>query len=389
MTRPDDRAVGILPSGGPGATPGLSHLGADILSGAVAAAPHARTVLLAVTPVPAGAVTAEYADRPAPFTVGSADTGALGRMARRLPVLAAVTVGPAAPEVLALADGLRARGVPVEWVDLEESGLLVLADRVHRPAQLEGRLDYLRLAGLVPAGGYALIDPDRAVIGSDVAAEGWARRCGLEACRLDGAFSHTMSGLDLAAAVAGAECVVTGRHSTADLALGFGRPVVVVHAGTDRAAGPGVVAVGGADDLMALEATVPPAPAAAEIHARTRSARARLDETVARLTLAVAGDPPTVEDELVGLRERVEALEAVNGALRSALAEQRLRLANPAGAAVAPRPGRPARDGSSERATAEEVQRLREELDRVYATKTMRALAPVRRLYGRVRSEQR
>jgi hypothetical protein len=128
-----------------------------------------------------------------------------------------------------------------------------------------------------------------------------------------------------------------------------------------------------------------------------------IDEAVARLLDSRNHRGPAMAaQQLRALIDRAERLEVVNAALQERLARERLVMAT----YVTSRWGDGTRNStSSERgptlggqvhrtdeadqrlqAAEAEVERLHGEIDRIYATRTMRALRPARALYGRVRS---
>jgi hypothetical protein len=99
----------------------------------------------------------------------------------------------------------------------------------------------------------------------------------------------------------------------------------------------------------------------------------------------------TAAQRLADMADHLRALESANAGLRAVLAGERSAFA-----ALVPPPGPddagPAAHPESQKAlreAREEVARLRFELDAVYATRTMRAVQPARRLYSKLRSRSR
>jgi hypothetical protein len=252
--------------------------------------------------------------------------------------LLVVLPGADGPEARALA----ASGLPVVQAD---PGLepLALASRAVPPAEALSRARYLRLSGRVPPGpSYHL---SLGTTGSGAVEP-----------------SPEVSVSDLAGLVAGAASVgATARWAVA-LAASYGRPV---EAGA-----------GGAGDSE-LEAD-----------------RAFDDICRGVVAAAPARRDRGPEERLRALQKRVSLVEAAHSGLSAALGRERRVLAEelsralsgdsqerdgPWTASVVRRQARELEEARSE------VERLTAELDRVYATRVMRAAAPARRVYGRLR----
>jgi hypothetical protein len=108
----------------------------------------------------------------------------------------------------------------------------------------------------------------------------------------------------------------------------------------------------------------------------------------AAATLQAAPKNPV--QELADLRRQLRTVESANAGLRALLGRERAAFAAlvpPAGPEVTG----PASHPQSQQALREarqEVTRLRFELDALYATRTLRAVQPARRLYAKLRSRR-
>jgi hypothetical protein len=294
-----------------------------------------------------------------PWDAGRADQVASG-LAAAVVATEGTLSGPAGRVV----DDLSARGVQVEIVALGtgDSDPLVLSDRVHGGEQLRLRSELLRLSEVLPAaGGYVVAHLEHGPPGADVMLESRAHRDGLTVSSP----GPESSPLDLAALVAGAAAVVTDGAALASIATAHGR------------------AVGG------LTRSWPEPPTPEWRAERRRSAQAFLDELSDRLRAERARVETRTDADLVGeLQEWVRVLAEVNAGLRRRLDAERAALVarlRSSGRLSAARPVPGAAEAALVEARAE-AGRLRQELDRLYATKTMRAVEPARRIYGRVRS---
>jgi hypothetical protein len=208
--------------------------------------------------------------------------------------------------------------------------------------------------------------------------------------------------LDLMALVGSAHLVATDSSALAAVAVGLCRPVLGVTDGADGPlvswSDPATVPTGIPEALAALGESLPDAAARRELLAVLAS---RSDRTFDDLSgqLVVAGGArlsQSVPQRLRELTNRVGTLEAVNRGLRESLERERsvmaaevFRLANqpdalgdvpPASQLEVYRLGR-----DLVRAEAD-VSDLRSEIERIYATRTMKVMAPVRRIYSRLRS---
>jgi len=303
---------------------------------------------------------------------------------------------------------------------------LILADRLFAPALVQHRCEYLRFTGVLPAGGpYVLVlvggettahatsvaraleevaeegklgiavlaDPHRDSHG-DFAAD-LAGRVGI-ATRSDDALSP----LDLVAAVAGSDLMVSDVAGMLWLAVALRRTPLVLaeHPGHELATlrawlGPPDI-VG--NDPAALLAG-PSRPDGHSIDPR-RSGNARhdcelfFDELAQAVAIVAAPRLATVLPTLLAeALQREAVLETVSSGLRHALQKARVafgeqaRMANlgeaQSGISVMEHCALEHRLRQSEAA----LDAARAEIERVHNTRTMRTLAPARRLYGRVR----
>ena len=262
---------------------------------------------------------------------------------------------------------------------------LVLAGRVLDLQALERRARFV-----------AISDPDRRpepTILTDLAGddEGLATLARRRKARLrrppDGG-----GDLDLAAAVHAAEVVVAADPALAALACGLGRPLVVVDAGPETAfamrAAAGGLAVGPREALAALGEDLEGRPSGAAREAMWAEADAAFDELASRLLAAGgrrAGTPPATR--VAELARRVEVLETVNAGLRARLEALlgRPEDARPASTPAVASGKMTAGLRETLSATEQHVQHLQEEIDRIYSTRLMRTVQPLRRVYARVR----
>jgi hypothetical protein len=211
--------------------------------------------------------------------------------------------------------------------------------------------------------------------------------------------------LDLMALVRSAHLIATDSSALAAVAVSLGRPVLGVTDEADRRlapwSDPATVPAGSAQILVSLGEALPDGAARQELLAVLAS---RSDRTFDDLSgrLAVAGGArlsQSVPQRLRELTERVEILEVVNRSLRESLERERSVMA----AEVARLSGQPDAHGEVPPTTyaeayrlgrdlvrAEtEVNHLKSEIQRIYSTRTMRVVAPVRRIYSRLRSRAR
>jgi hypothetical protein len=384
-----------------------------VLRAALVFAGDAAGLAGAIGALAAETVAAELRDRLGPDTVelGSLSPGIQGPALDGVPALpllpwdpsraesvaratasAVVTmVGPGSEAARAIVDDLSARGVYVEVIPLGGASPdpLILSARLHTDEQIQLRAELLRLSEALPsAGEYIVGHVENGPPGVDVAIESFAYRSGRELRPL----GSEPSPLDLAAYVAGASVVVTDSTALASVAGAHRRPTVLL--------------APGAPLLDRLPAEWPSAegPSAEWLHERVGSVEIFLDGLATRVggeraRLAARSDADVVAE----LEERVRVLGEVNTALRRRLDGERAALVAllrargrlPAGGRLPARGQLPAggppggSPGPTHAALEEaraEARRAQEELDRLYATKTMRAVEPVRNLYRRVRS---
>jgi hypothetical protein len=279
---------------------------------------------------------------------------------------------------------------------------IVLCARLVGARTLDSRLVYLKTTlGLPGDSGYILrlIDPTRpGALAAMKSVETVARRSGRPVIDVEA----DVGPLDLMALVGSAHLVATDSVGLAAVAVGLGRPVLGV---TDQTDGrfapwsePTTVPAGPAEMLASLGEALPDGARRQELLAVLAS---RSDRTFDDLSgqLAVAGGArlaQSVPQRLRELTERVRTLEVVNRGLRESLERERSVMA----AEVARLSSYPDANGEVPPTTyveayrlgrdlvrAEtEVNHLQSEIERIYATRTMRVVAPVRRIYSRLRS---
>ncbi len=342
-------------------------------------------------------------DDPPPVSFSPWGGDRADRLARTLGAVVVAGLGPAGEELRNLIDDLSERAVHVEVVEIGAGGAdpLWLAGRCFPPPDVSGRREFLRLTGVVPARGAYLVryfgagPSGTGAPGADVAVAGLAHRAGLEVCDPGGLGAP----LDLVAAVGGAEVVVTDEAALAVVAAALGRPVILVRWPDPDDPPPelGLAAreVDGTDGIRSLT-TEWPGPAPADwLDQKVTEAEVLLDDLAGRLAgRARVADPGARPDEMAALRERLAVLEQVNAALRARLNREReamvarLRAAGAAAPTPPPRPVPPP-DTAAVAAVENEARQLRDELDRLYATKTMRMVEPLRRVYGALRVRTR
>jgi hypothetical protein len=203
------------------------------------------------------------------------------------------------------------------------------------------------------------------------------------------------SPLALAAAVAHARAVVAADRSFRALAWALGVPQMAPP--HDGSAGRGLAGTG-----TEIPSSSSPVDGSIPTLARRRRARpealpdleALLDQHLDTAAAEIEASIPAPSDH-DALERRVRELEATNEALRRRMAAERLRFAERAalleegfGALPSAPRGHGAPDAVLQRRLEErdeEVRRLQSELAAVYATKTMRMVAPLRQAYGTMR----
>lgn len=276
--------------------------------------------------------------------------------------LDAVVVLPGAPAGSErMLDDLAGAGVAIHRMGADAPEVLALVGRLVGPDIPAQRSEYLQVTGVVPAG-----EPFELHLPS-AASEGRPSPTVVEP-------PAGVSPLDLMGLVAAASTVVTDVPALAALAAGLRRPVA---AAADQEPG-----IAGGDELE-------------------RSRRdAALDRYFDDLYAALIRDAGSrlarsVPQRLAELQDRVRMLQAANAGLASQLSRERFamagevaRMREQAGAGVEPGAHPLLIDRlrhDLNRAAAENA-RLEAEIARIYATRTMRAVAPVRRIYSRLRS---
>jgi len=304
---------------------------------------------------------------------------------------------------------------------------LALAGRLFERSFLDQRAAYLRIVGRLPEADACLLtyiaDPAERLAASTVGAlETIARRSVLTIVECP----DDIDVVDLFALVSTAEFVVTDSPRLAALAAGLGTAALGISSAEsgEPVNWPVEMVTGTVDELIGLAEVIPREEQRGGPDPRLeRVADAHFDELASALVSASGRRlAQTAPQRLAELNARVAALEAVNAGLRrssirerSALMSRVQELYVEAQAAPPPVRSAPRRRLHQEleqlhlemdRLRAEvvyyrnelalatagvayysaEADRHRGEVDRVYATKTMRTAQPVRRIYGRLRS---
>jgi hypothetical protein len=293
-----------------------------------------------------------------------------------------------------VADDLSLRGVHVEWLPAGggDTYLLLLSERLEGPVEQERRREFLRMIGDLPgAGPYVACRLEDPPAGTDVAVESFAWRANAGLCTL----KPDVSPRDLAAMVSGAECVITDSRPLLPAAYASLRPVILVRGRHSSNEGEpddfGATILDRPDGIVGREGRLPPGPPEHLAAGYAAAVEALLDELAGRLRDERRRmNARTPDDVLADLRERVAILEQVNAGLRRRLASEReatMALVRRTDRCLTRDGGVPeAHQDAARLAAEEEVRKLQDELHSIYATKTMRAVAPARRLYGRWRS---
>ena len=278
--------------------------------------------------------------------------------------------GPSEDESDAALAELEKAGVAIHRLTGEpiDPDPLVLAGRLGEPKMLERRREYLTVTGQAPADRpYVLTLP------ADPAGTGLDEKIGPGRAVIRPA--ERVVPVDLLGLIEGAEFVVTSSSALKALALGLGRPVVDSVAELDSTGAPGRDPAREAERLTGL----------------VSGADRVFDQLYLRL-LEDAGSrlASTALEQLASLQRRVASLEAVNAGLRRTLARERSVMASE----VRRRDSGPAAPDAAwstfnvDRMTRDlaaaqaHMTRLQGEIDAIYATRTMKALAPARRLYA-------
>jgi hypothetical protein len=310
-----------------------------------------------------------------------------------------------------VAAGLEAGGCRVKIYDLRPE-IMSLCGRVYDAAEIDDRCSFLRAGGALPPGAYLFVHPAKG-FGDEVteAIEEVSKRSGLE--QADSRLCAEP--MDLLAAVAGAQLVVTTSADLLAAAFALDVPGVGLDISYDDVVG------GSPADwsvFAPLEGSVvarsPGELASLCAAAGGRGVNDKLVDRMARQAELAFDDLATfvlngprvaaaAATRVADLVEQVATLEAVNAGLRERLAAERAAMAeqlrNTSG------DSRPARRRVARQAdrlldedfglvsklmeAEQQAKELREELERINATRTMRMLAPARRLYGRLRNPAR
>ena len=341
-----------------------------------------------------------------------------------------VAPGPGGPGAATLLDEAHDAGMTVQRPGSDGPDPLVLVGRLLPAHAAQQRRTYLQITGQLPKRPYVLAITDSA---ADAAEQLTAA---LRAADRDlVAPAGPVSGLDLLGLVASADAVVTSSAGVAAIAVGLGRPVVATGTLADAVAGEGGapwrqrISSGdaalaemllrlsatsadqdgsvGPDDCVDPDDSGPSGPGprvasttaegSAVLGAMLASQVDRDMDALAEAATVMTAPrlPALVAARLDDLAERVRLLESVNAGLQSVLAHERAVMAAEV-ERTSQAPLRPEADRWAEHRAeqlAEELAaagaaqaRLQAEIDRIYATRTMRMVAPMRRIYGRIRS---
>jgi hypothetical protein len=211
----------------------------------------------------------------------------------------------------------------------------------------------------------------------------------------------SMLEIDILALVAGARLVVTDLGPAATVALAFRRPVLAldgdreVHDLSGWVGDPDLVADSPADLLSRAELATARSDHLAVMPRLCSAVELAYDELAAAVTGCAARRLSMATPEiLVALQGRIGDLERANMALQARMVSEREALAAYATSQPTPRvlqsevlvTTERALDAEERAASAERwAEQANRELEAVLATKTMRLLTPVRRVYGRLR----
>jgi len=280
----------------------------------------------------------------------------------------------------------------------DPSEVLVLLDRLLEADFLTQRAIFLRAVQAIPLSTPFALELFSTQDGRDRAsreARAVARSAKLDLIEVPVGMAPT----DLAAAVRAADLVITDSPSVGALATGLLRAVIVVTDDPVRTKWCEEIgmACGQASDLIAL-ATDIDAKDIGDIRERLiRSADLSFDNLTGQLLIAAGAVlARTFDSRLADLVRRVHTLETVNEGLRRSLLRDRSALAHQI-RDLTPDLVATATDTHYSREwmrmhprTAAEAEihiaQLREEIDRIYATRMFRYMKPMRALYGRARS---
>ncbi len=280
----------------------------------------------------------------------------------------------------------------------DPSDALVFMDRVLDQDFLTQRAIFLRAVQAIPLSTSFALELFTTADGRDRTsreAQAVARSAKLDLIGVPAGMAPT----DLAAATRAADLVITDSLSVAALATGLLRAVIVVTDDPHRTkwCEEMGLACGGASDLIALATDIDAINVDAIRERLIRSADLSFDSlTWQLLTAASVVLARTSGARLADLVRRVHVLETVNEGLRRSLLRdrsaltQQIRNLNPdvMGTATDTQYSREWMRMHPRTAAEAEIHiaQLREEIDRIYATRMFRYLKPVRELYGRARS---
>jgi hypothetical protein len=257
--------------------------------------------------------------------------------------------------------------------------LLVLAGRLAPDALLESRREYLSLTGRLPAEGrYVLCLPDDSAgdelekVAQELAA----------VVRPD----PPPGPVDLLGLIRSAAAVVTSSAAVAAAAVSFSRPVIL-QTFNEVGEWTGRLGAGDVEDLPRL-IDLPDTDHRATV-------MDELDRRLDELCLAIEhGTSPMVArstvERVAAMARRLSALETAHDGLLEVLLRERTVMAREVrrrDAERVPEEGPLLATVLAHRLAVEQqaASELREEIGRIYSTRTMRMTAPVRRTYGRLR----
>jgi hypothetical protein len=257
--------------------------------------------------------------------------------------------------------------------------VVVLASRLGPEALLESRRQYLVLTGGLPADGPYVLCLPAASAGDEL--EKVVQELAV-VVRPD----PPPGPVDLLGLIHSAAVVVTSSSAVAAAAVSLGRPVVV-QTFNEMAQWTGRFGAGHLEDLASL---IDVASEAGDRAALMDEVDRRFDE----LCLAIEqGSVPAVArttvERVAAMGRRLAAVESANAGLREVLLRERLVMAHEIrrrDAAEIPEEESLSATVLARRLAVEQkaASDLRAEIERIYATRTMRMMAPVRRTYGRL-----
>ena len=273
----------------------------------------------------------------------------------------------------------------VRWSQPASSlDVLALASRMPETGLLAQRLAQLSVLGVVVDNAPLLLThlDDRSLeaqLGRVI--ESRSDLSAMSQCALDESFNS----FDTLTLVAGAELILTDSVALSSLAAGLGRPVGFIGP-CPRPAEKGLMALGvalladGTQTLSNPEKVDP---------STFRDIEDELDRLGESLVSAFA--VPLERDSLrlaEAIKMRINSLESANLALRNRLVQDMHVIAR---IEVSPDPSQLEwfRHLERERDLSDEIRSLKEEIDRIYSTRTMRAMRPLRKAYRLARFRRR